>query len=69
MKKYLGRSLQDALASLPPGANNPRVLITTAPARNGETRREGALRLVCCRGDTLIAARFSDQPPRRKEEP
>jgi len=68
MPDLLGRSLEEALSSLPPGADRPRVLVTAAPKKNGEVRQNGTLRLICCRGDTWIAARFLDGPPQGKEE-
>ena len=68
MRDMLGRPLEEALSSLPPGAPRPRVVVTAAPNREGKTRQDGTLRLICRRGDTWIAARFLDRTPRGKEE-
>ena len=65
----LGRPVREALALLPQGAEPPRIVETAAPVREGQERREGTLRVVACRGNEWIAARFLDGPPRRKEEP
>ena len=68
MSDLLGLPLEEALSLLPPGAPAPRVAVTAAPAKNGQTRGDGTLRLVCRRGDIWIAARFWDLQPQGKEE-
>lgn len=67
MDKVLGRPVQDALKTVPQGTHI-EVIETAAPVRNGEPRREGTLRVIRCRGNTWVAARFPDGAPRRKEE-
>ena len=69
MTNILGRPLGEALSSLSPEEAPPRVVETAAPRRDGQTRREGTLRVVACRENEWIAARFLDGPPRKKEEP
>ena len=64
----LGLPLKEALSLLPPGAPLPRVTVTATPKKNGETRMDGTLRLICRRGDEWIAARFMDGQPQGKEE-
>lgn len=61
MRNLLGRPVQEALSSLPAGAEAPRVLETAAPRKDGHTRQEGTLRIVACREGTWIAARFPDR--------
>ena len=68
MLDLLGRPVKEALSSLPAQDAPPRIVETAAPRRDGQTRREGTLRLICRRGGTWIAARFLDGPPREKEE-
>ena len=68
-ENILGRPVREALASLPEGAEPPRIVETAAPVRDGQERRVGTLRVVACRGNEWIAARFLDGPPRGKEEP
>ncbi len=68
-REYLGRPVREALALLPAGAEPPRIVETAAPVRDGKPRRDGTLRVVACRGNEWIAARFRDGPPRKKEEP
>ena len=68
MRSILGRPLQEALSSLSPDEAPPRVVITSAPRRDGETRREGSLRVVACRKGEWIAAPFLDANPERKNE-
>ena len=68
-REILGRSVREALALLPEGAKPPRIVETAAPARDGKPRRDGTLRVVACRENEWIAARFQDGPPRKKEEP
>ena len=66
MRNILGLPLEEALSSLP--ADEVTVVETAAPRK--ETRQEGTLRVVACRGDEWILARFLDREPReRKEEP
>ena len=69
MRNILGRPLGEALSSLSPVEAPPRVVETAAPRRDGQTRREGTLRVVACREGVWIAARFLDGAPRKKEEP
>ena len=66
--ELLGLPLKEALSLLPPGAAEPRLTVTAAPKKNGETRTDGTLRLLCRRGDEWIAARFMDGQPQGKEE-
>ena len=68
MHKILGRPVMEALAALPEGQKRPRVVETAAPVRNGQARQEGTLRVIACREDEWIAARFLDDAPREKEE-
>ncbi|MCR4885649.1 MAG: hypothetical protein K5919_01890 [Clostridiales bacterium] len=68
MPELLGLPLKEALSLLPPGAPAPRVTFTAAPKKNGETRQDGTVRLVCVRGDEWIAAQFMDRQPQGKEE-
>ena len=67
-REILGRPVREALSSLPEGAEPPRIVETAAPARPGQDKREGTLRVVACRENEWIAARFHDGPPRKKEE-
>ena len=70
MRNILGLPLEEALSSLPKGTGTPRLAETAAPRRDGSCRQEGTLRVVACRGDEWILARFLDREPReRKEEP
>ena len=69
MRSVLGRPLEEALSFLPAEAPKPRIIISAAPRRDGQTRQDGTLRVIACRKDTWIAARFFDQGPREKEEP
>ncbi len=66
MDNALGRPAEKALQAAP-DREKIRIVETAAPQRNGETRREGTLRVLCCRGNTWVAARFLDGAPRRKE--
>ena len=68
MDNVLGRPVREALSSLPAGAEAPRIIETAAPRRDGQTRQEGTLRVVACRGNAWIAARFLDGTPRKSEE-
>ena len=68
MRNILGRPLGEALSSLSPDEAPPRVVETAAPRRDGQTRKEGALRVVACREGVWIAARFLNQAPERKDE-
>ncbi|MBR4333852.1 MAG: hypothetical protein IKP72_14315 [Clostridia bacterium] len=68
MRNILGRPLGEALSSLSPDEAPPRVVETAAPRRDGQTRREGTLRVVACREGVWIAARFLDSIPERKDE-
>lgn len=69
MEKLLGRPVKEALSSLPAGCAAPsRVIETAAPRRDGQFRRDGTLRIVACRENIWIAARFLDQAPRDKED-
>ncbi len=68
-QEILGRPVREALALLPGEAEPPRIVETAAPARKDARRRDGTLRVVACRGNEWIAARFHDGPPRKKEEP
>ena len=68
-RDILGRPVAEALSRLPEGAEPPRVVETAAPVREGKPRRDGTLRVVACRENEWIAARFLDGPPRKKEEP
>ena len=66
MDNALGRPVEKVLQAVP-DRENIRVVETAAPQRNGETRREGTLRVLRCRGNIWVAARFRDGAPRRKE--
>ena len=68
MQSILGRPVSEALSSLPEGAEPPRIVETAAPRRDGQTRRDGTLRVVACREGVWIAARFLDTVPERKKE-
>lgn len=67
MQKILGRPLEEALASLPKEQTPPRILLTAAPKKDG-ARQEGRLRVIGCRENEWIAARFLDGAPREKED-
>ena len=70
MQSVMGLPLEEALSSLPEGAPRPQIIETAAPRRDGQARTEVTLRVLSCRGDTWIAARFLDREPRvQKEEP
>ena len=68
MRNILGRPLGEALSSLPAGKTPPRVVETSAPRRDGQTRQAGTLRVIACREGVWIAARFLDANPERKNE-
>ena len=68
MQNILGRPLGEALSSLPPDAEKPLVVETAAPRRDGKDRAEATPRVVACRGNVWIAARFLDGPPKKKED-
>ena len=68
MRNMLGRPLQEALDSLPEGTPLPRITETAAPARNGQARQGGSVRVIACREDEWIVARFVDDQPREAEE-
>jgi hypothetical protein len=68
MENVLGRPVKEALLSLPKDAPRPEIIETAAPRRDGQPRKEGTLRVVACRENTWIAARFLDGAPREKEE-
>ena len=68
MRSIMGRPVREALSSLPQGTEPPRIVETAAPRRDGQTRREGTLRVVACREGVWIAARFLDSIPERKDE-
>ena len=68
MPNMLGRPLDEALKSLPEGMPCPRIVETAAPARNGQVRQEGTLRVISCREGEWIVARFVDRQPREAEE-
>ena len=68
MQKLLGRPVKEALSSLPADEAPPRVVETAAPRKDGQTRRDGTLRVVACREGLWIAARFFDSVPERKNE-
>ena len=59
--EYLGRPAADLLAG------EGKTAVTAAPCKNGETRREGTLRLIRYRDGCWVAARFLDGLPKRKE--
>ena len=68
MREILGRPLSEVFSSLPED-ERPRLIVeTAAPRRDGQTRREGTLRVVACREGEWIAARFLDANPERKNE-
>lgn len=67
-QEILGRPVREALSSLSPGDEAPRVVETAAPKRGGAPREAGQLRVVACREGVWIAARFLDGAPRKKEE-
>ena len=64
----LGRPVKEALSSLSADEKPPVIVETSAPMKNGQTRGSGTLRVIACRENTWIAARFLDEPPRRKED-
>ncbi|MBQ7655723.1 MAG: hypothetical protein IJI53_08490 [Clostridia bacterium] len=66
MSEYLGRSVEAALSSLPEGAEKPRIVETAAPRRDGNTRKDGTLRVVAVRDGEWITARFYEDA--RSEE-
>ncbi len=68
MRNILGRPLGEALSSLSPDEPPLRVVETAAPRRDGQTRREGTLRVLACREGVWIAARFLDADPERNNE-
>ena len=69
MGGILGRPLQKALESLPPGHKPPAVRETAAPLRPGQQRRTGGTaRVVACREGEWIVAYFGDEAPREKED-
>lgn len=69
MDGILGRPLQQVLESLPAGQKPPAVQETAAPLRPGQERRAGGTaRIVACREDRWIVARFWDEAPREKED-
>ena len=68
MRNILGRPLGEALSSLSPDEAPPCVKETAAPRRDGQTRKEGTLRVVACREGVWVAARFLDYLPERKDE-
>ena len=65
MEKVLGRPAEKALQAVPE-SEQIKIAETAAPQRNGDTRREGTLRVLRCRGNTWVAARFRDGAPQRK---
>lgn len=69
MTAILGRPVKEALSSLPAGETPPAVVETAAPRRGDAPRREGTLRVIACRENQWIAARFLDALPREKEDP
>ena len=68
MDNILGRPVREALSSLPAGEEQPQIIETAAPKRDGQIRQEGTLRVVACREGVWIAARFLDGAPRKREE-
>ena len=68
MDNVLGRPVREALSSLPAGEEQPQIIETAAPKRDGQIRQEGTLRVVACREGVWIAARFLDGAPRKREE-
>ncbi len=66
MSEYLGRSVEAALSSLPVDAEKPRIVETAAPRRDGNTRKDGTLRVVAVRDGEWITARFYEDA--RSEE-
>ena len=62
----LGRTVEAALSSLPKDAPAPKIIVTAAPRRDGQTRQDGVLRVVAVRDGEWIAARFIDEVGGRK---
>ncbi len=54
----LGRTVEAALSSLPKDAPAPKITITAAPCRDGQTRQHGVLRVVAVREGEWVVARF-----------
>ena len=67
MQNMLGRPVQEALKSLPDNAIPPHIVETAAPHKDG-ARQGGTLRVIACRENEWIAARFYDGEPREKED-
>lgn len=67
MQKMLGRPLDEALKSLPDDQTPPRIMETAAPRKDG-VRQGGTLRVIACRENEWIVARFIDGAPREKED-
>ena len=67
MQNMLGRPVEEALKSLPENAIRPRIIETAAPLKDG-ARQGGTLRVIACRENEWIAARFYDGAPREKED-
>ena len=68
MERILGRPVAKALENVPEDGQ-VEVVETAAPVRKGAPRSEGNLRVLRRRGNTWVAARFLDGPPKGKEEP
>ena len=62
----LGRTVEAALSSLPKDAPRPKITLTAAPRRDGQTRQDGELRVVAVREGEWIAARFFEAVGSRK---
>lgn len=67
MQNLLGRPLDEALKSLPDHQNAPPIIETAAPHKDG-ARQGGTLRVMNCRENEWIVARFFDGAPREKED-
>ena len=63
MQPFLGLPLEEALAK---AAEQPQIILTAAPRKDGKTRQEGTLRLIRCRDGQWVAARFLDGAPKKE---
>ena len=62
----LGRTVEAALSFLPENAPHPKITLTAAPRRDGQTRQDGVLRVVAVREGEWVVARFIDEVGSRK---
>ena len=68
MQNVLGRPVREALSALPAETPAPQIVETAAPRRDGQARQDGTLRVIACRENGWIAARFWDGEPKQKED-